>query len=340
MRAFTLKVAVIGFVLTSIFGIGFYIVWQSFLRSPIFTFSEPRVYSIESGDSLSGVAFDLDAKGYINSPHKLVLLGRLLGVAKKVQSGEYLLDPSYTPKELLSQLILGQVIQHPFVIVEGWDFHQVMEALNKLDNIQHTIDESNLPSMIAKLEADKQQVEGQFFPETYHYTKNSSDFSLLQRAYHKMQDILFDEWKTRSNKVPYKSAYEALIAASLIEKETFLIDEKAKIAGVIIRRLRSAMPLQIDAAVIYGLGDKYTGKLTKKNLKQDTEYNTYTRRGLPPTPIAMPSSSSIHAALHPDITDALYYVAKGDGSHVFSSSLVQHNKAVKQYRQKKLRKAS
>jgi UPF0755 protein len=264
----------------------------------------------------------------------LILLAYAQGSAKKLQAGEYLFAPGTTPRQLLAQIAAGKVISRRFTLVEGWTLKQTLAALKRDPHIVHTLDGVSATELMNRLGAPPGNPEGLLLPATYHYTLGTTDIALLKRAYRKMANILAEAWQQRAANLPYRTPYEALIAASLIEKETGQTSERPIISGVLLRRLTSHMPLQIDSTLIYGLNNNdnhYSGKLDRGALKQDTLYNTYLHRGLPPTPIAMPSLPSIRAALHPDNSNFLYFVAKGDGTHRFSVTLQAQNKAVNAY---------
>ncbi len=253
-------------------------------------------------------------------------------LADKIQAGEYELKPGSTSLEVLRQFVDGRVKQYSLTFPEGWRFNDMLQLLANAANLRHILNCPNdLNNHLRILQVEKTHPEGWFFPDTYSFTKNTSDVTLLRRAHQKMLAVLEAEWQAKQQDLPLENSYQALILASIIEKETALVNERADIAGVFIRRLQKGMPLQTDPTVIYGMGDTYQGDIRTKDLKTPTLYNTYLISGLPPTPIAMPGREAIHAALHPSPGDSLYFVAKGDGSHVFSSTLAQHNKAVKEY---------
>lgn len=322
------------FFLAIIFSVllGFSISWYHFLNTPIISSKNQAFdYALKSGSSIKTLAFDLNRKKLITHPTYLILLAYQKGVTKKLKAGEYTFAAGTKPWDLLQKIVAGEVNYHRFTIIEGWTFKQIINALNKTPDIVHTLAGLNSTQIMDRLNLSAQNPEGLFFPATYPYMKGATDLSLLTMAHRTMNDVLSKAWHQRALNLPYETAYQALIAASLIEKETAQKNERPIIAGVIVRRLEKNMPLQIDATVIYGLGNAYTGKLTIADLRKNTVYNTYTIHGLPPTPIAMPGAASIEAALHPDNTDVIYYVAKGDGTHRFSATLQQQNAAVKTY---------
>jgi UPF0755 protein len=266
-------------------------------------------------------------------PHPLYLrwLAGLEGKSKSVQAGEYLLEPGVTPRQLLAKLVSGAVLQHAFTIVEGWTFAQMLDALGHQDAIVHTLNGLTSDQVMTRIGHPGEQPEGRFMPDTYHFPRGTTDVAFLQRAYQAMAMRLDEEWQRRDPDLPYQSPYDALIMASIIEKETALPEERPEIAGVFVRRLARHMRLQTDPTVIYGLGARFDGNLTRKDLAADSLYNTYMHAGLPPTPIALPGLASLRAALHPAAGDALFFVSRGDGSHVFSATLAAHNEAVRRY---------
>lgn len=309
-------------------------IWQiiSFKNKSLIPASGAVYYEYLPGTSVSKFAVDLAQMGVLRHPKWFVLLTRIEGKSTTLQAGEYLFPAKASNGEVLNMLAKGLVIQHPFTIVEGWTFNQIQQAIQDdpyltqmiaiqpVTQVMNTLGVPSIPSP-----------EGVFYPNTYFFAKGSTDKSILQKAYLSMRKILDSEWETRASNLPFQTPYQALIVASLIEKETAVASEKPLVAGVIALRLQKGMPLQIDPTVIYGMGATYQGNITRKGLQTDTPYNTYTRSGLPPTPIAMPSQASIHAALHPSLQGYLYFVAKGDGTHQFSKTLAEQNFAVRQY---------
>lgn len=317
--------------LGTIFAVGS--VWNNFLRTPIIASTQPSVdYVLKPGASIKTLSYDLYHQGVLDHPNFLILLGYLKNVARKLQAGEYNIAPGTTPSQLLEQIASGRAVFHRFTLIEGWTFKQVLAALNRDTHIAHMLNTTNPGEIMSKIGAPPRNPEGLFMPNTYHYTPGTTDITLLKMSYQKMSAALAKAWENRAANLPYKTPYDALIAASLIEKETSKASERPVIAGVLLRRLDNNMPLQIDSTLIYGLGEQYSGKLDRTGLKQDTLYNTYLHRGLPPTPIAMPSLQAIQAALHPDNTsDALYFVSKGNGTHEFSETLQAQSQAVTEY---------
>jgi UPF0755 protein len=260
-----------------------------------------------------------------------VLLARVLRKGQYLQAGDYTLNKNINPYQLILSLNHGKTTQGSITFIEGKTFKQMREKLAKNDAVKHLTQDMTDSEIMVAVTGKNQHPEGLFFPDTYYFDRGTSDIVLLKRAYEIMQSKLEASWSKRSIGLPYNNSYEALIMASIVEKETGKANERPLIAGVFINRLHIGMRLQTDPTVIYGLGDKYDGNIHKKDLETDTIYNTYTRAGLPPTPIAMPGAASIEAVLHPDLTKALYFVGKGDGTHEFTNSLAEHNRAVAKY---------
>jgi UPF0755 protein len=262
---------------------------------------------------------------------QFVLLGRVLGKASDIKAGSYEVAAGVTPIELLSKLARGDVTMAEIVFVEGKTFVQMRAAMNTHPNLRHDSQKLADAEILAGLGATEKHAEGLFFPDTYRFAKNSSDLDLLRRAYRTMQAKIQAEWQDRDPSTPYESPYQAVIMASIVEKETGVASDRSAIAAVFVNRLRRGMLLQTDPSVIFGLGSSFDGNLRKRDLQTDTPYNTYTRAGLPPTPIATPGLASLRAALHPAKSDMLFFVARGDGSSAFSQTLDEHNRAVARY---------
>jgi UPF0755 protein len=262
------------------------------------------------------------------------LLAEQMRVAGKLHAGEYALDLGITPRLLLANMAAGKVLQRNFTIVDGWTFGELRQALTKADKLGHDSVNLDDATIMQKIGAPGEAPEGRFLPETYAYVKGDSDLDILRRAHGAMVKTLDTLWPSRAKDLPLATPYDALILASIVEKETGRPDERAQIAGVFVRRLQNHMLLQTDPSVIYGMGSSYAGNIHKSDLTTDTPYNTYTRPGLPPTPIALPGKAALQAALHPAAGDALYFVARGDGGHVFSSTLEEHNRHVDCYQRK------
>lgn len=313
------------FILTLVFAV----TWIQFLYSPLIKDQQGYKYTVKPGDSLKTVTHDLTLKGIIHHPYYMQLLIRYRGDAPKLKAGEYLFPQGATSSSMLHQMVTGTgLVYHAVTIIPGWNFKEVRHALAQETNLRHTIDQKTDQEIMIYLKHPGVLPEGQFYPDTYYFAPGTLDTIVLKRAFQMMQSKLGEVWKSRPVNLPYKTPNEALTIASLIEKEAFLNEERPVIASVLMNRLQKDMLLQVDATVIYGLGLRYTGKIRKEDLVEDTPYNTYVHKGLPPSPIAMPSLDSIKAALHPKVTSYLYYVARGDGSHQFSDTYIEHQAAV------------
>jgi UPF0755 protein len=306
-----------------------------FRSTPLAIGEEGLEYTIEPGTNLRGIAGDLARRGLLEEPqdvYYLIGLARWHKLAQKVKAGEYRLASGLLPEQFLDRIVRGDVTQYSLTLVEGWTFAQARNAVRAHPKLRHTLPEELTGAQLMKaLGLAEAHPEGLFLPDTYHFPAGTGDADFLRRAYRAMQRLLSEEWQHRAPDLPYADPYQALIMASIIEKETGAASERPEIAGVMIRRLRKGMMLQTDPTVIYGLGESFDGDLRRRDLKRDTPYNTYTRHGLPPTPIALPGAASIHAALHPADGRALYFVAKGNGTHYFSKTLKEHNRAVRRY---------
>ncbi len=305
---------------------------QRYVQTPL-PIQEPVTFKVPPGSSLGKVARNLEAKGVISHPYPWVWHARWQGLAQKIHAGEYEIRPGATPASVLDKLVRGEVVLHAVTMVEGTTFRTFLKALAAERRLKQTLDALTDEDLMAQLGAPGVAPEGQFFPDTYNFAAGSTDISILKRAYAEMQKRLAAAWNARARDLPLKTPYEALILASIVEKETALPAERARIAGVFIRRLREGMRLQSDPTVIYGLGVAYDGDIRTRDLRGDTPFNTYTRNGLPPTPIALPGEASLRAATQPDDTGALFFVATGepDGSHYFSKTLEEHSAAVRRY---------
>ena len=293
--------------------------------------NEPLELAIEPGTTPRGVARDVVAAGVRTDPQFLYAWFRFSGQDRLIKAGNYEIPPGTTPRGLLAKLVRGEEALRALTLVEGWNFRQVRQALANDDQIKPDSKGLTDEALMAQLGRPGVAPEGRFFPDTYTYAKGSSDLAVLRRALHAMDRKLEAAWSQRSADTPLKSADEALVLASIVEKETGRASDRAQIAGVFVNRLRTGMLLQTDPTVIYGLGEKFDGNLRRRDLLADTPWNTYTRGGLPPTPIAMPGKASLLAAVQPERTKALYFVAKGDGTSHFSASLDEHNRAVNRY---------
>jgi len=288
-------------------------------------------YTITPGMNLKIIGEDLVQQGILKHPYYLILEGRLQGSESRLKAGEYLLQSGTTQRQLLEQFEAGKVVQHSLALIEGWSYKQIMSAVSSHEVLIKTLSDTDSKTVMSALGYPEVHPEGRFFPDTYHFPSGMTDIEFLQRAYDTMVAVLDEEWQQKAEGLPYKTADEALIMASIIEKETAVASERATIAGVFVRRLQKGMKLQTDPTVIYAMGDDYHGNIRRKDLKTDSPYNTYVYAGLPPTPIALPGVEAIHAALHPEQAETLYFVAKGDGSHYFSKTLKEHNRAVAKY---------
>ena len=304
---------------------------QTYLHTPL-TLEHEETFTISPGESLHAVGQNLQQAGLLSHPHYLILEAKRRGSDSRIKAGEYLVRPGTTPLQLLEQFLEGKVIQYALTLVEGWSFRNALKAVREQEQLLKTLDyEADYSQIMSDLGYPGEHPEGRFFPDTYHFPRGMTDSEFLLRAYHKMEKVLEEEWQQRQDDLPYQSPYEALIMASIIEKETAVGHERGKIAGVFVRRLQKGMLLQTDPTVIYAMGESYDGNIRRRDLGIDSPYNTYRYPGLPPTPIALPGRDSIHAALHPEDGTALYFVSKGDGSHHFSDTLREHNNAVRKY---------
>jgi UPF0755 protein len=328
MRPWVIKLAA-GLLILAVVGNGYlFWAWNHALEPGT------EIYEVKPGMPLRGFARELSARGVLPESHSFVWLAHLTGRDRGLKSGEYRFRDGMTARELLDQIVAGRVIEYPVVLLEGWTFQQFLAAVRAAPKLTQTLAGMSPSVIMERLGRPGEHPEGRFFPDTYYYSAGQTDIMILANAYDKMQQLLQREWEGRENNLPLKNAYEALILASIVEKETGRADERRLIAGVFINRLRHGMRLQTDPTVIYGMGKGFDGNLRLKDLRRDTPYNTYTRRGLPPTPVAMPGKEALQAALHPMVTGALFFVSRGDGSHEFSSTLAEHNQAVLKYQLK------
>ncbi len=291
----------------------------------------PLQFNIKPGSTLRAAALEMERAGALRRPALFVLLGRLLGEARNIKAGNYELSEPVTPYRLLQKIVQGDVTQATVRFVEGWTFRQLRKTLDEHPQVAHASRGLTDEEILQRLGIKESSPEGLFFPDTYHFAGSSSDLRILSRAYRLMQSHLDARWTARPPDSPLAAPYEALILASIVEKETGREEERPLVAAVLVNRLRKGMLLQADPTVIYGLGESFDGNLRKGDLLADTPYNTYTRAGLPPTPIAMPGLASLKAALNPPASDALYFVSRGDGTSQFSSTLGEHERAVTKY---------
>lgn len=306
--------------------------YYHFLATPVTVPEAGQIFSIDRGESIAEVARRLQSMGIIEWPAYFRFYARLRKQDRKIRAGDYLIETGTKPPELLALLVAGRQLQQSLTIVEGWTFRRMLAAVFEHPKLKRTLAENlSDEEIMARLGFPGQHPEGRFFPDTYFFPAGTTDVEFLQRAYRTMESRLAQAWRQRHADSPLKSPYQALILASIIEKETGLASERRKIAGVFVRRLQKNMRLQADPTVIYGMGERYEGNIRRQDLRQDTPYNTYTRTGLPPTPIAMPGEGALLAAVQPAAGESLYFVANGSGGHVFSKTLREHNNAVREY---------
>lgn len=307
------------------------------LHQPL-VLAQPQAFEIEDGEAFAATLRRLRTQGLLDTDRAVFYLRvyvRVQNIGSKIRSGEYELRPGLNALDLLALFMSGQTLLHELRITEGMTAAQALQLIAAEPNLRHTLSSIEPAAVMAALGEPDLPAEGRLFPDTYRFPKHTPDLTLLRQARAMMQNVLAAEWAQRAPELPYASADEALIMASIVEKETGAAAERPQIAGVFVRRLRLGMLLQTDPTVIYGLGARFDGNLRLADLRADTPYNTYTRKGLPPTPICLPGRAAIHAALHPDDGKALFFVARGDGTHAFSESLEQHNAAVRQFQLKK-----
>ena len=316
--------------------------WERYLSTPLEAGGEV-VFEIPPGRGLSSIARDLESRGIIDHARVFALYGRLTDQAARVRAGEYRLNPGETPRSLMARLVKGDVLLRSVTVIEGWTFNQALAQIREAPGIDVETDALNEAALVSALwpgdEVPGGRLEGWFFPDTYLFAKGTSDQEILARGVERMREELAQAWAARAEDLPLETPYEALILASIIEKETGVDAERPQVAGVMTRRLQKGMRLQTDPTVIYGLGDSYDGDIRRADLTRDTPYNTYTRRGLPPTPIALPGRASLRAAVAPAAGNTLFFVATGepDGSHTFSVTLEEHNAAVQRYLKRRAR---
>ena len=292
---------------------------------------QATVIEVQPGSSLTRLGMELQRQGLLRSPRMLNLLARYRGVAGAIKPGEYELTPGMSAAQLLDKLVAGSNVQYRLTLVEGWTVARALEEIWRANKIKRQLQRYDPPGVASLLGLELDNPEGMLFPDTYFYTAGTTDIELLQRAGQRLQQMLDSAWQARLGALPYENSYEALILASIIEKESSQASERGEIAGVFVRRLEQGMRLQSDPTVIYGMGLAFDGNLTRADLQAETPYNTYRIFGLPPTPIALAGLDSIRASLNPVESDALYFVATGDGGHYFSATLEEHNAAVERY---------
>ncbi len=307
---------------------------HSALEQPL-NLTQEQLLDVPAGATPTGTFNRLESEGLLKDAFWLRLYWRFNLAGVPLHSGEYRITPGMDVRALLSLWQRGEVVQYSLTLVEGWNFRQVRAALAKNEKLQQTLAGLSDSEVMTKLGHKGVFAEGRFFPDTYRFVRGMTDAELLEKAYDRLDSVLAQEWQKRSPDAPYTEPYQALIMASLVEKETGVPQERGQIAGVFVRRMQQGMLLQTDPTVIYGLGERYTGKLTRAHLREANPYNTYMNAGLPPTPIAMVGREAIHAALNPVAGNSLYFVARGDGSHVFSDDLDSHNNAVREFQLKR-----
>jgi UPF0755 protein len=309
--------------------------YRAFLDTPLGVPAGGLVMELKPGMGLIDLARELRRRpGLLRSAPYLEAYARLHRLAPRLKAGEYALAPGVTPRGLLDQIVAGRVIQYSLTVVEGWTFRQLRRALAEHPKIGQTLADASDAAIMARLGRPAEYPEGWFLPDTYHFPAGFTDEMFLRRALAAMDRQLREAWSRRSPDSPLTYPYQALILASIVEKETALPAERPEVAGVFARRLRRGMLLQTDPTVIYGLGEAFDGNLRRADLTRDHPYNTYKRKGLPPTPIALPSAGALAAAVNPAPGDALYFVATGEGGHVFSATLDEHNRAVRRHQLK------
>jgi UPF0755 protein len=313
--------------------VGAYIQVQRWLDAPLAVAGAAVSIEIPRGQPLAATARELAARGVLTHPRWLQAYARATGADARIKAGEYAIEPGTTPRTLLALLESGKVVQHAVTLVEGWTFREARRAIAQEPHLAHTLDGQEDAAVMAALGEPGQHPEGRFFPDTYLFGKGTTDLEILRQAQARMRDELASAWAARAADLPLASPDEALVLASIVEKETALAAERPRIAGVFTTRLRKGMRLQTDPTVIYGLGARFDGNLRRADLERDGPYNTYTRAGLPPTPIALPGAEALRAAVNPDERGELYFVATGlpDGSHEFSRTLAEHEAAVRRY---------
>jgi len=309
--------------------------YQNALKAPV-VIGQPVTIDIAKGDSFRQVLHKLRDQHLFMKPLWFKVIAVRKQAVQKIKTGEYELPTGATIPDILALLVSGKSKQYSITFPEGRNFKEMLQVMEKNPQLEHTLQGMSNEALMAKLGASEKHPEGLFFPDTYYFDKSTTDVALLKRAYDKMQLVLQQEWFNKAEHLPFNTPYQALILASIVEKETAAKAERAQIAGVFSRRLTQGMMLQTDPTVIYGMGDSYQGNIRSQDLHTETPYNTYKIKGLPPTPIAMAGREAIHAALHPDQSNnSVYFVSRGDGTHVFSTTLDEHNQAVNKFQRQK-----
>ncbi|HEY0722281.1 MAG TPA: endolytic transglycosylase MltG [Gammaproteobacteria bacterium] len=319
-------------------GGGWLLQYNAFVKTPLAIPADGATLLVPPGAGVTAVARQLHDEGMLSDMRMFRLMVRLHGKGGQLKAGEYYITPGTTPGQLLQQMVEGRVRQYTMTLIEGWNFRQVMRALEENPHLGHTLSGMSDNEIMTAIGQHGVHPEGRFLPDTYHFPRGLSDVEFLRRAFRAMAERLAQEWEQRAPNLPLKSPDEALILASIVEKETGQASERPLIAGVFTRRLELGMRLQTDPTVIYGIGEGFDGNLRRRDLEAEGAYNTYRIKGLPPTPIAMPGQSALHAAVHPAPGKELYFVARGDGSHYFSATYEEHEHAVKQYQLKRRNK--
>jgi len=310
---------------------GGYAYWQSRLAEPL-VLDAPLLYQVPAGAGFNQVVADLGRREVIADPWALRVLARVVpDQVPTLRVGEYRLTPDMSGRDMMALLASNKVVTYSLTVPEGWTFSQMRELLNSAKKLEHRTANMNEAEVMALIDADKNHPEGWFFPDTYQYHLGMSDADILRQSHRRMERMLKEAWQQRADDLPFDTPYAALIMASLIERETGAPEERRKIAGVFKRRMERGMRLQTDPTVIYGMGSRYEGNITRADLQEKTPYNTYVIDGLPPTPIALPGRAALEAAVDPLAGNTLYFVAKGDGSHRFSRTLREHNNAVNRF---------
>jgi UPF0755 protein len=307
---------------------------RNFLVQPLSVPEEGFILEVKPGSNLTRITQQLAKQDILSKPRYFIGYARWYQHMDKIHVGDYLIEKGSTAESLLQQLAQGKVVQYPLTLVEGWTFEQMLQTIAEDQHLLHTLQGLDPAVIMQHIGYPGIHPEGQFLPDTYLFPRGTTDVAFLQRAYQAMQNYLKEQWAIRDTNIPLQTPAQALILASIIEKETGQVTERQQIAGVFSRRLAKRMRLQSDPTIIYGMGERFDGNIRKRDLSLESPYNTYRIFGLPPTPIAMPGRDAIHASLHPDPGDALYFVAKGNGSHYFSASLDEHNNAVIKYQLK------
>lgn len=325
--SFMKKIAVTAIIVTAAV-VGGFSYWA---KQPIAASATPISFTVLPGSGVNAAANQIAAAGVPVNPFMLSTLARLTQKAGKIKAGSYELKPGATPRSLIDQMVRGEFAQESLTIIEGWTFRQMRAAVAANKGLRHDTAKLSDTELMAKISTEYTTPEGLFFPDTYLFAKGASDLTIYKQAHTVLLAKLKSAWEKRAEGLPYETPYQALVMASIVEKETGKESERPMIAAVFVNRLRLGMLLQTDPTVIYGIGHTFDGNIRKKDLETDTPYNTYTRAGLPPTPIALPGEQSLAAALGPATTSALYFVSRGDGSSQFSDNLPDHNRAVNKF---------